>query len=97
MTLRVSLLVGLIVVFATRIICDWVRISMLKRFALENRLIEPTVNLLWNAQALRQIDKSLPLGPIRNRNKLLKSVAWVAWLSYLAITIFMAFHQLHKK
>jgi hypothetical protein len=97
MTLRVYVLTGLILFLAIRIICDWLRISMLKRFALQNGLIEPTVNLLWNAQALQQIDKNLPFGPIRNRNIVLKSGAWVASLSSLAMTIFLAFQQLHKK
>jgi len=88
---------GLIVVFAVRIICDRARISMLKRYALQNGLIEPTVNLLWNAQAVQQIDKSLPLGPLRDRNKLLKAGTWVASLGQLAIAIFIAFHVLHKQ
>ena len=96
MTLRESLLIGLVIVFAGRIVCDWVRISMLKRFALQNGLIEPTVNLFWNNQALRQIDKSLPAGSLRTRVRLLKTGAWVTWLGYCVITIFVAFYQLHK-
>ena len=74
-------LIGTLLVFlalVTKLSCDAVRLSMLKRFALSSGMNVGPQSLWWNGTAERKIRHSLPKGPLRSQIRTLETAGWVA-------------------
>ena len=91
MTTRELLLIGFLAVLFGRVICDWKRIAILKRFALQHGLLEPKTSLWWNNKASLDIEKSLPAGPMRTQVRILRGATWVFQIGY-GVVLLGIFH-----
>jgi len=92
-TTRQIVVIGFCAVVLGRLACDWKRISLLKRFASGNALIDSKTNLWWNNKALLAIEAKLPEGRIRTQTRMLRAGTWVFWLGYVIVLFGIFLHN----
>ncbi len=92
MTPHEVLLASSIVLLTGWMVCEWVRSALLKRFALDHSVNEPSLMSVWNDRALTRVEKSLPPGSIRTRVKLFHAASRLSFFGFLA-TVFIVVHH----
>ena len=90
---NVIIIAGLSLLLVARTACDYVRISMLKRFAEQNG-IAIVGRLWWNNREVQRMSNSLPEGLLKTRVKLLQNVVWPISIAFFVVIMFDSLHML---
>jgi hypothetical protein len=76
---------GWFLFFLAGISADWLRNSLLKKFANANGIENISASPFGYSAAVKQIRQSIPEGPLRNRVKIIELTSGICWLAFLAL------------